>query len=55
MFYISMTVTLSYLFVISKDSSCGEVKLLEDTGMLPLKIEINFMVLRATAHVSSDT
>lgn len=35
-FYISIKVTLSYLFTISKDSSCGEVKLVEDTGMLPL-------------------
>lgn len=36
MFYISIKVTHSYLFMISKDSSCGEVKLVEDTGMLPL-------------------
>lgn len=36
MSYISIKVTLSYLFMISKDSSCGEVKLVEDTGMLPL-------------------
>lgn len=43
MLYISVTVTISYLFRISKVSSCGEVRLVEDTGMVPLQIRIKYI------------
>lgn len=54
MLYISIKVTHSYLLMISRDSSGGEVKLVEDTGMLPLQIRIKHTGLSTTIQVSSD-
>lgn len=43
MLYISVSVTNSYLFRISKVSSCEGVRLVEDTGMVPLQIRIKYI------------